>query len=280
MSSTRRRSRAPVRYSDRSHGRARNGEREHQRGYRRYHGGHTRGYSQTNGYSRGRQPSQSYGYPYSRSYGDSYGASRRGKTTTAAYERLPGYAYFPGVSMRSWARMVVRENPAPLHEGFFEVRDTWVSRATYKLEGTHPLHSRHRRALRDASGRLLYFVHAPRLSPRGALRVKDARSGTLVATIRRAHPVALRGHASCTLRVWRGFDVGPPWLQVHGAMHSSRFPIIHAASGTLVAYVRRRRFSITSVLLDRVSFVLRVRDPHHTPLMVLVAVAIDHNFKF
>lgn len=188
-----------------------------------------------------------------------------------------------GRLVHNWQRITLHEKLGHHKEGQFIVHDNiltfLIQQPMYDIRSDWARGWR-KRTLRNDHGLEIYKINTPPLSPRGLQRVKCASSGSIVATITRTGflPVSIKGAGK--LQVWRTGSVNH-WLEISGIMHGRNFPVRHAESGKIVAFIRRKRISLASFIpgAKRSSYSLYVKDGEDLEFMLILAVAVDHHFE-
>lgn len=188
-----------------------------------------------------------------------------------------------GRLVHNWRKITLHEKIGHHKEGQFIAHDNILTFLTeqplYDIRSDWARGWR-KRTLRNDHGLEIYKINTPPLSPRGVQRVKCASSGSIVATITRKGflPASVKGAG--TLHVWRTGSVHH-WLEISGVMHGRNFPIRQAASGNIIAFIRRKRVSLASFIpgAKRSSYAVYVKDGQDLEFMLLLAVAVDHHFE-
>lgn len=176
-------------------------------------------------------------------------------------------------------RLLVRERLFTVTGKDFVVKESLFGGSVYTVEGDYvSVHDR--RTLYNETGRSVYRMKSKVLSARGGMRVKDCRSGEVLATVRRGSmvPMAVRGGG--VVRVWKGDTTdGRPWLEIDGEIDGDVFGITDTWRGTEAAVVHRKSMTIPALLFRKSAYVLNVRRGYDPALMIMLTIAIDDYYR-
>lgn len=176
------------------------------------------------------------------------------------------------------SRLLVREKVFSMTGKDFEVKNSFFSGPAYTIEGDYS--SPHdKKTLFDDKGRGIYRMKSKILTAKRVMKIKDTQSGSTVATLQRQGLVPIVVQGSGTVDVWRGDKTAVnPQFQISGAKDGSEFVITDLWKGIEAATVKKKSFTMATIVLGKASYMLEVSPGYDETLMIMLNIAIDDYF--
>lgn len=179
--------------------------------------------------------------------------------------------------LRQATEFKLQEKAFSLSGDSFSVKRVDNGEAFFKVKG-NALSLKDSKALQDASGNPIYKMTEALLTMRGRMNITDAATKQTVMTLRKKGFIP--GFGTRTIQAWAGSsDEGDPYLEVKGDFFRKDFTIKEVATGTTLATVKRKSFSLSNIVLEKDTYVIRVEPGIDTALMVFFVVAADEQYR-
>lgn len=171
----------------------------------------------------------------------------------------------------------LKEKAFSLSGDSFSVKRTDTGAEAFKVKG-NALSFRDSKQLLDPNGQSIYKMTEALLTVRGRMHITDSASKQPVITLRKKGFIP--GFGTSTIQAWRGgTDDGTPYMEVKGDFLRKDFTIKEVATGRVLATVKRKSLTLTNILLEKDTYVIRVEPGQDAALMVFFVVAADEQYR-
>lgn len=171
----------------------------------------------------------------------------------------------------------IKENVFSFSGDSFSIKRTDTGEAVFKVKG-NAFSFKDSKSLYDMHGNPIYKMVESIISLRGRMQILDAATKRPVITLRKKGFIP--GFGNSTISAWRGdTDSGSPYIEVKGDIFRKDFTIKEVATSRIVATVRRRSFTLSNILLEKDSYVLRVEPGVDAALIVFFVIAVDEQYR-
>ena len=108
--------------------------------------------------------------------------------------------------------------------------------------------------------------------------ITDAQSKRPVMTLRKKG--YLTGFGGGTIQAWEGdSDNGDPIYEVKGDFLKKDFSVKDVRTGKTVAQVKRKSFTVSNLLFEKDTYVIKVEPGLDTVLLIFFVVAADEQYR-
>lgn len=171
----------------------------------------------------------------------------------------------------------LQEKAFSLSGDSFSVKRVDTGEPYFKVKG-NALSLKDSKSLLDANGNAIYKMSEALLTLRGRMSIVDATNKQPVLTLRKKGFIP--GFGTKTIQAWPGAaEEGTPYLEVKGDFFRKDFNIVETATGRTLASIKRKSFTLSNILLEKDSYVIRVEPGVDTALMVFFVVAVDEQYR-
>ncbi|CAN8069531.1 unnamed protein product [Agarophyton chilense] len=171
----------------------------------------------------------------------------------------------------------IKENVFSFSGDSFSIKRTDTGESVFKIKG-NAFSFKDSKSLYDMHGHPIYKMVESIISLRGRMQILDCTKKRPIITLRKKGFIP--GFGNNTIAAWRGAtDQGPPYMEVKGDIFRKDFTIKEVATGRIIATARRRSFTLSNLLLEKDSYVLRVEPHQDTALIVFFVIAVDEQYR-
>lgn len=161
----------------------------------------------------------------------------------------------------------------------FDIKRESTGETAFQVAGSL-LSLRDTKTMCDADGTDLYKMSEALISLRDRMYIQHIPSGETAVTLRKKSLLNISLFGGRAIHVWKGGEPdGDPWLEIRGHLLSKDFTIKDLTADCEAAVISRKLFSLSSILFDNDTYVVRVNPGYDTSLMVCIAIAIDEQYR-
>lgn len=169
----------------------------------------------------------------------------------------------------------LQEKAFSLSGDSFSIKRVDTGDAFFKVKG-NALSLKDSKTIQDMNGNALYKMSEAMLSLRGRMTIVDPATKQPVITLRRKGYLPM----SKTIHAWvGGEDVTEPYLEVKGDFLRKDFKITHPATGKVLASIKRKPFTLSNIVLEKDTYIIRVEPGLDTALLVFFVIAVDEQYR-
>lgn len=147
----------------------------------------------------------------------------------------------------------------------------------FKIKG-NAFSFRDSKALYGIDGNAIYKMSESIISLRGRMQITDPDTKQPVLTLRKKGFIPMLG--TSTIQAWRGAsDEGEPDLECKGDFFRKDFAIRDKRSGRVLASVKRKSFTLSNILLEKDTYVIRIESGTDAALLTFLVIAVDEQYR-
>eukprot|EP00177_Eucheuma_denticulatum_P002155 GFKZ01003846.1.p1 GENE.GFKZ01003846.1~~GFKZ01003846.1.p1 ORF type:complete len:273 (-),score=38.78 GFKZ01003846.1:1017-1835(-) len=159
----------------------------------------------------------------------------------------------------------------------FSIKDVATGQPAFNVKG-NAFSFKDSKSLFDVNGNAIYKMTESILSLRGRMQITDSNTKQPVLTLRKKGFIPMLG--TSTIQAWRGpTDDGEPDLVCKGDVFRKDFNIKDGHTGATLASVKRKSFTLSNILLEKDTYIIRVEPGIDAALMVFLVIAIDEQYR-
>lgn len=159
----------------------------------------------------------------------------------------------------------------------FSVTQVSTGATAFKIKGT-VLGFNDKKKILDPSGAPIYTMVESLLSLRGRMQISDSSTKEALVTLRKKGFIPMMGTGK--ILIWKGgTDEGEPWMQIKGDFLRKNFDFKEKATGRTLASVRRKSLTLSNILSEKDTYIIRVEAGVDTALFVFLVISIDEMYR-
>lgn len=159
----------------------------------------------------------------------------------------------------------------------FNIKNVATGEPVFKIKG-NAFSFKDSKALYDIQGNAIYKMSESILSLRGRMQITDPATKQPVITLRKKGFIPMLG--TSTIQAWRGpSDDGEPDLECKGDFFRKDFTIREKATGRPLATVKRKSFTLSNILLEKDTYIIRVEPGTDAAMLVFLVIAVDEQYR-
>lgn len=183
---------------------------------------------------------------------------------------------YSGITYTQLTEFKLKEKYFSLSGDSFDIMNITTGEVVFKIKG-NALSFKDSKKLHDSEGNALLKMSESLVSVHGRMHIEDAVSKRTLLTLRKKSMLPLKG--AKTVQAWRGKkDDGDSDLECHGDLLRKDFTIKETPTGRLLATVKRNCLTVSNILLDKDSYVIRIEPQVDAALIVFLVIAIDEQY--
>lgn len=159
----------------------------------------------------------------------------------------------------------------------FSIKNVANGESVFKIKG-NAFSFKDSKALYDNDGNAIYKMSEAIISLRGRMQITDAATKQPVLTLRKKGFIPMLG--TSTIQAWRGAsDEGEPHLECKGDFLRKDFAIRESRTGRALATVKRKSFTLSNILLEKDTYVIRIEAGTDAALLTFLVIAVDEQYR-